>query len=205
MASPATSLTFLFLLLGPSTAGAQTAADLRREAEGQARAGGNLPWDSATPLAWSQFRAKPQPAYFTAAQTSSSVTYLIGCLRTEARFAVLATFSTTESWVRPDVSPDSIAGPQTLRHEQTHFDLSEVFARELRRALGTTPGLCPANLQAARQLFDSLSAVSKALNARYDEDTGHGTVLDAQAVWSARVRAQLDSLAAFADPAGPGP
>jgi len=194
---PLASLTSLLVLFAAARGVAQTTSDLRREAEGQAKAGGHIPWDSAVPLVWAQFRGTPQPAYFTAAQTSSDVTYLIGCLGKETRFTVLATFSTTESWVRPGIPTDSIAGPQTLRHEQTHFDLTEIFARELRRALTTTPGLCPGNLHAARQLFDSLSLVSKALNAQYDEDTAHGTKGDSQAIWSARVGARLDSLGAY--------
>ena len=189
----------VLLLIPPRTA-AQTAADLRRETEGLARAGGNVPWSASTPLAWRQFRGKPQSTYFTVAQTSASVTYQIGCLRSETRFAALATFSTTDSWVRADIPADTVAGPPTLRHEQTHFDLAEVFARELRRALSTTPGLCPANLQRARQLFDSLSVVSQERNARYDAETAHGTRHEAQAAWSADVNTRLDSLAAYADP-----
>lgn len=178
---------------------AQTEADLRREAEGHARAGGNIPWTAATPLAWTQFRGVPRATYSTVALTSTAVTYQIGCLKQEVRFAALATFSTMDSWVRSDIPPDTLAGPQTLRHEQTHFDLAEVLARELRRALRSARGLCPHNLSRARQVFDRLNAVSQAQNARYDLETAHGTALDAQASWSALVHARLDSLDAYAD------
>lgn len=188
----------LWFLLTAAPCLGQTTSDLRHETEGFARAGGNLPWDSTIPLGWSQFRGPPQHEYATAAQTSSAVTYQIGCLGAETRFVVVATFSTTESWVRPDIPSDSIASPQVLRHEQLHFDLSEVLARELRLALATTPGLCPANLVRARQLFDSLSAASRTLQARYDEETGHGTLVTSQAIWSRRIRALLDALAAYA-------
>jgi len=191
----AVGLTLLLLVTGKSLA--QTTADLRREAEGLARAGGNLPWDSTAPLVWTQFRGPPRPVYSTAAETSSSVTYEIGCLGQETRFAVLATFSTTESWVRPDIPKDSIASRQILGHEQTHFDITEVFAREFRRALASTTGLCPGNLNGARQLFDSLNAASRILHTRYDDETGHGTRADSQAAWTARVRARLDSLAPY--------
>jgi uncharacterized protein DUF922 len=183
----------------PSSSHAQSTLELRQEAEAHARAGGNLPWTPDLHLAWRHFRGHPQSAYFTAAQTSSDVTYVIGCNGHETRFVVLATISTTESWVRPDIPGDSVASAQTLRHEQTHFDMSEILARELRRTLTSAAGdLCPSHLQAARQLFDSLSGVSKALQARYDEETGHGTRLDAQTTWSRWVTARLDSLAAYA-------
>lgn len=194
---PALTLGILLALGAPSIGVAQTTFELLQEAEGQARAGGNLPWQAGQALAWSNFRGAPRQAYFTAAQTSSAVTYVIGCNGHEARFAVLATFSTTESWVRPGIPGDSIASARTLRHEQTHFDISEVFARELRKSFFAERGLCPNNLQAARQLFDSLNNVSKALNAKYDDETAHGTNLDAQAEWSRWITARLDSLAAY--------
>ncbi len=181
----------------PSTGRAQSVIDLHREAVGQARAGGNLPWSPAQALTWQNFRGPPREGLFKAAETFSSVTYLIGCLGRETRFTVLATFSTTESWVRRDIRSDSVAGPQTLRHEQTHFDLTEVLARELRRTLHQAEGLCPNRLQRARELFDSLSTVSQALQARYDAETLHGTSLESQGEWSRAVRARLDSLGSF--------
>ena len=54
--------------------------------------------------------------------------------------------------------------------------------------LAATTDLCPANLNGARQLFDSLNVVSRALHIRYDEETGHGTRLDSQTAWTAQVR-----------------
>lgn len=192
----------LSCLLGlgmPCMIQAQSVLELRQEAEAHARAGGNLPWAPDFRLTWSDFRGQPQSSYFTAAQTSSDVTYVIGCNGRETRFVVLATISTTESWVRPDITRDSTASAQTLRHEQTHFDMSEILARELRQTLTSAAGnLCPSHLQTARQIFDSLSGVSKALQARYDEETEHGRQLDQQASWSRWVTARLDSLSAYA-------
>lgn len=176
---------------------AQTTYELHLEALGHARAGGNIPWSPNQPLTWSLFRGQPHQGLFKAAETSSNVTYLIGCLGRETRFTVLTTFSTTESWVRSDVRDDSVASAQTLLHEQTHFDLSEVLGRELRRALLQAPDLCPNHLARARELFDSLSNASTALQAKYDAETVHGTHPESQLRWRQAVLAQLDSLAVF--------
>jgi hypothetical protein len=176
---------------------AQTAYELHLEALGQATAGGNIPWSPTQPLTWSNFRGQPHQGLFKAAETFSNVTYLIGCLGRETRFTVLTTFSTTESWVRTDVRHDSVASAQTLRHEQTHFDISEVLGRELRRALLQADDLCPNHLPRARELFDSLSHVSLTLQAQYDAETLHGTDTESQTLWGRSVLAQLDSLAAY--------
>ncbi|MBP6669142.1 MAG: hypothetical protein KA180_06820 [Gemmatimonadales bacterium] len=175
----------------PARGAAQTTEQLAREALEHAKAGGHVAWDSARPLTWSDFRARPHAGLFKAAETVSTVTYLIGCLGQEARFTVLTTFSTMESWVRPDVRADPAASAAMLRHERTHFDLTELFGRELRRALGAADGLCPHDLARARALFDSLDTASRQLQDRYDRETAHGTHGEQQAAWSAWVQAWL--------------
>lgn len=190
----------LALLLGvviASGSAAQTTQQLAREALEHAKAGGQFAWDATRPLTWSDFRARPHAGLFKAAETVSTVTYLIGCLGPETRFTVLTTFSTMESWVRPDVRADPAASDAMLRHEQTHFDITELFGRELRRALGAEGGLCPHDLARARALFDSLSTASRQLQDRYDRETGHGTLPDRQAEWSQAMVARLASLEAY--------
>ncbi len=179
---------------------AQTTQQLAREALEHAKAGGQIAWDSSRPLTWTDFRARPHAGLFKAAETVSTVTYLIGCLGQETRFTVLTTFSTMESWVRPDVRADPAASDAMLQHEQTHFDITELFGRELRRALDAADGLCPHDLARARALFDSLSTASRQLQERYDRETRHGTDRDAQAFWSTWVRALLLPQAAPAPP-----
>ena len=184
-------------------AAAQTTEQLQREALEQAKAGGQFAWAASRALTWDDFRGRPRAGLFKAAETVSRVTYLIGCLGQETRFTVVTTFSTMESWVRRDVRDNAAAGAQTLRHEQTHFDITELFGRELRRVLGEATGLCPGDLMRARALFDSLSVASQALQARYDLETEHGTNADMQHAWSLTVQGRLEALAAYAEePAG---
>lgn len=125
------------------------------------------------------------------------MTYIVECHGERFRYAILATFSPAESWVRPDIPPHRTASPRTLRHEQTHFDLTEVFARRLRRAFSTVQGICPDHPKDARKLFDRLSRESQSKQKQYDQETAHGTALEAQSRWSRAVAASLDSLGGF--------
>jgi hypothetical protein len=188
------------LLLTVRGAAAQSAPDLANSLKQQVLAQGLLPWSAHTPLLWSDFRGPPRLGSNTAAQTSSSITYLIQCHDSAAVFAVLATFWTAQSWVRPDVVARSTVGARTMLHERTDFDITEVFARRLRRALATADALCPSRLNEARRLFDQLHAANEELQDRYDRETAHGLAREPQARWDASIRASLDSLAAYAVP-----
>ena len=163
---------------------------------------GLLVWSRKEPPSWKDFRGPARRGTTTAAQTSSGVTYLIQCRSSHLGFAVLATFSPRESWVRPDIPGNSAASRQSLRHERTHFDITELFARRLRRALAAAERICPGREDNVRKMFDGLADDSRHEQERYDRETAHGMSRDAQARWERLVRARLDSLARYADPIG---
>lgn len=175
---------------------AQSSPDLARTLARQVAAEGSLAWTTHR-LSWKHFHGRPRLGTSTAAQTSSGVTYVVECHGERFRYAVLATFSPAESWVRPDIPPHRTASPRTLKHEQTHFDITELFARRLRRAFSSVRDICPSHPRDARKLFDRLSRESQSMQEQYDQETAHGTALDAQARWSRAVAASLDSLGGF--------
>lgn len=179
-----------------SPSGAQASPEIAHRLTARVAAEGSLVW-STHHLSWKDFRGRAKLGTSTAAQTSSGVTYIVECHGERFRFAVLATFAPTESWVRPDIPPHRTASTRTLRHEQTHFDITEVFARRLRRTFSTARGLCPDRPKDARKLFDRLSRESQAMQELYDDETAHGTAVDAQGRWSRAVATSLDSLGRF--------
>jgi hypothetical protein len=184
---------FLFLTV---PAAAQMSPQLLGSLRDQVKAEGSRSW-SPRQLGWPDFHGSPRLGTSTAAQTSSGVTYLVECRDRRFRYAVLATFSPTESWVRPDIPPHRKASRSTLKHEQIHFDITEIFARRLRQAFAGASRLCPGRLNDARKIFDRLSRDSQKMQERYDKETGHGLVQEAQLRWSRAVGSSLDSLAGY--------
>ena len=195
----ATAVAFLCPIAG--TAAAQSAADLARRLRSQVSEEGLLVWSARSPPRWRDFRGPPALGTVTAAQTSSGVTYLLQCAGPRLEVAVLATFTPSASWVRPDIPRDPIAGPESLRHERTHFDLTELFARRLRRDLSTLGRACPGREGGTRRVFDRLAEESRREQERYDRETAHGMARDAQLRWERQVRDSLDSLGRYAEPA----
>jgi Bacterial protein of unknown function (DUF922) len=187
----------LFSLLAASTAPAQTRSDLAVTLDSQVTAEGGIPWSAKHLPGWPDFRGRPRTGTTIAAQTSSSVTYLLQCRGDRLSFAVLAVFSPSESWVRPDIPTSPNGSVATLRHERTHFNITELFARRLRQAFVQARSICPAGRKEARRAFDRLSQASNAAQDRYDRETAHGMAPDAQARWDREVAAALDSLARY--------
>jgi hypothetical protein len=202
MLRPSTAWTFLLAILLVSRVSAQSSADLADSLRHQAAARGALPWSAQHPVVWADFRGKPRLGTATAAQTSSGVSYMLQCRDAHLAFAVLAAFAPAESWVRPDVPRSSTASAPTLRHERTHFGISELFARRLRAELATSEGICPHHTKDARRIFDQLKSATDDLQNRYDKETAHGTNAGSQAQWERKIGADLESMKRYAVEAG---
>jgi predicted secreted Zn-dependent protease len=92
--------------------------------------------------------------------------------------------------VLPSVVADPAESTRMLQHERTHFDLTEVHARRMRRYFSQIMHPCTRpheELQAAVTQFISAEAEAQ---ARYDKETSYGRVAARQSAWNSDV-AQL--------------
>jgi hypothetical protein len=120
----------------------------------------------------------------------------------EVRYFAL--MSRHASWWNPDApsSPEWI-----LRHEQLHFDLAELFARELGleterlqqalRGVGADPAEAVADFQ--RRWAGRMERAQRDLEEieiRYERETSHGTDVARQTEWFARVKRGLGAVRA---------
>jgi hypothetical protein len=129
--------------------------------------------------------------------------------RIEARMEdvrFVAVLDRARSWWNP--RSDDAAGA-VLRHEQCHFDLAEAFARQLSARADTLAGAAVASGESATEAARALAARWKsrlgavagelnALESRYDRETAHGTIPEAQAAWQGRCERELAESAAHA-------
>ncbi len=96
-------------------------------------------WDDDKKLSWRDFQGKPKASddYRISALTSSGIVHYRGCKDGKIIFKVRAYFEKKTSWVKEEAYNDYI-----LAHEQLHFDVTELFARKLRKSLSERPFLC---------------------------------------------------------------
>ena len=92
-----------------------------------------IPWTSSTQIKWENFKAPVPAGSDKSALTTSGITYEASIRsnaeRTELRLKVYSFFDMNKSWKKTEETSDYL-----LRHEQVHFNITELHARLLRKA-----------------------------------------------------------------------
>ena len=155
-------------------------------------------WSADRRLSWGDFLGPPQLSSPAGAVTVYVLNYEAECNGPVFSFSVLSRFLPKSSWVQTALLSNQSASGQALNHEQGHFDLSEVQARHIRRALTELDDPCerePSELDAIVQRGMTADAETQ---RRYDRETRHGADLRRQADWNAVVQRLLKETAKFA-------
>ena len=83
----------------------------------------------------------------------------------------------------------------TLKHEQLHFDITELYARKLRQKLLQTDFKKVSNIVAVIQGdYNRINQELEREQEKYDDDTQHGMNPAKQQVWEDDIKKQLDDL-----------
>ena len=151
-------------------------------------------WSAGRPLTWSDFQGSPPSEGSEGAKTSYTLYSVWKCKGDAFEFRVIAGFRPRQSWVKAVVLDDSTQRRTILRHEQTHFDIAEVYARQMRRAFGDLARPCAKTNAELSALAQRLAQEETAEQRRYDIETDHGLRADQQAAWSRKVARQLGGL-----------
>ncbi len=145
-------------------------------------------WSEKRKLTWDDFKGEPDLVNFpnALAVTNSGMSY-----ESERQFFkngkvfIQSMFNTYSSWVLPEGRTDYV-----LRHEQIHFDLTEIYTRKLRKAFEDA-NITSNDAYEARQIFDRISSELAMKQDQYDTETIHGERQDIQEKWEAIVVIEL--------------
>lgn len=153
-------------------------------------------WSAERPLTLADFQARAPMGNPLSASTSSNIKADAACKDYVFSSTVQATFEPGTSWVR---NPQK-ASETLLRHEQLHFDLTEVYARMMRQRLQLFAAR--ANCEKLQPAFNNVTKLVYAdwdrEQNRYDMETNHGLNAVRQATWAKQTAARLDMLKPFA-------
>jgi len=173
---------------GPLPAATTTLDDMLRTdlAEDQA-----FSWSATRRLAWSDFQGPPPTEGSEAAKSAYTRYYVWRCRGQVFDFRVVAGFRPRQSWVKAVVLNDTAQRRTILSHEQTHFDLAEVHARNMRRVFEGLAAPCRKTDAELSALAQRLAQEEKAEQRRYDAETNHGLLAAQQAAWTVQTRRRL--------------
>jgi len=153
-----------------------------------------LYWGEHGILTWDDFSGDPrfdiQEIY---ALTSSGIMDYKGCKDGKMVYKIKSYFEKNESWVKQEARTD-----YHLAHEQLHFDITELYARKLRKLLSEMEFLC-----GEEERFEKF--VSATLENWYNEQknydiiTKHSVDRDKQVEWQYRIKMELSLLEEFAE------
>lgn len=153
-------------------------------------------WSAKRRLTWSDYLGRPDMMSQAAAYTVYVISVEHGCSAGAFSFRVAVMFQPNRSWVKTGLLMRA-GERRVLEHEQAHFDLAEVQARRLRRALGAVKEPCDAPAAEINELASKYVIEDAERQQRYDQETIYGIEAGRQGLWEDDIRKQLKELAAF--------
>jgi len=160
----------------------------------------DVAYSSNGPFNWEMFKGKINPNHLdemgnnTGAVTVSSLTYETEVRGKNATVKVSALFHPFESWTRyPKLdNPD-----EALNHEKRHFDICEIYARKIRKALTSTHFYRGNFNEELSSLFKKTVKEYREEQVKYDKDTKHSTDNEQQKKWDAKIDSRLAELSKY--------
>ncbi|MDM9632619.1 DUF922 domain-containing protein [Robiginitalea sp. M39] len=147
-------------------------------------------WESGEQLTWEDFKAAPPTDKTIAATTASGLSYSFktrgGPGEYRLDYEVIAYFYPEKSWYHPE-----LCDAMVLKHEQLHFDISEIFARKMRKILSerTFKGNVRAEI---RSIFSEINKELSAYQDRYDLETDFSRNREGQLRWNKKIAEKLE-------------
>jgi hypothetical protein len=145
-------------------------------------------WKENQPLNWDNFKGPIDRKSSFYAETSTGIhTFSELKNQNDLIVHVMAYFYPKKSWNNKKGISDEL-----LKHEQNHFDLSEVYARLLIKKLSSIESKNPNKIIQTVKSESSKSFVElKKKQAEYDKDTNHSKLKDQQEQWNTKVKDML--------------
>ncbi|MDT0650769.1 DUF922 domain-containing protein [Autumnicola edwardsiae] len=157
-----------------------------------------IQWDKNTPLTWSDFRGEPSSSSDFKASTNSGMSISWSLSKSGNKvvledYEVIANFYPDQSWKKETIKKKEYI----LGHEQLHFDISELHARKLRKAL--------AGYEGGKNIQKDLTAIYRKyekervrMQNMFDAESVHSRVEEEELKWRRILKQQLEKYQNYA-------
>ncbi|MBC7828184.1 MAG: DUF922 domain-containing protein [Chitinophagaceae bacterium] len=151
-----------------------------------------IEWSADRKLTWKDFKASPDKNSTNAALTSSSINIEFGFSNSGLKHNIKCRFDQNLSWGR-------IKNDYILAHEQGHFDIAEIHARKLHKALKTYKFNSRTVSKDVNGIYVGIMKEHHSYQSLYDAETDFSRNPEKQNYWHDKIGQTLDSLQNFAN------
>ena len=151
-----------------------------------------ISWDKTRLLEWEDFKANPKKHLPYKANTNSGLSFSWNATKssdgTLFTYEVGSNFYPNRSWVKEIEEVDYL-----LAHEQLHFDITELHARKLRKALSNyeTGSKMKKELN---NIYSEIEQQRQQMQNQFDKETNHSINKEAEYQWRKFVENELNKL-----------
>jgi hypothetical protein len=146
-------------------------------------------WNENQKLTWEDFRGKPVPSASFVASTNTGISfqyfYSIKNGVMDVNYSVESFFNPEGSWYIPQR-----VNPHILRHEQAHFDISELHARILRKNLDGKKFTKRIKSE-IESIYQKVEQQRRAMQTKFDAESDHSRNTEKEAFWQKFIAKQL--------------
>jgi len=149
-------------------------------------------WNESRRLVWEDFQSKTQPNTSKAAATTfCGISYLLNSPTkkfTSREVKIESFFVPSKSWAHSDHKTDLV-----LMHEQSHFDIAELFARRFRKVISDKT----MDAKTLQKFYTDIYDYYKDYQQDYETVTNHGRIRDKQYEYTQRINQEIEKLSDF--------
>jgi len=146
-----------------------------------------IEWNGNQRLTWTDFKGRVPVNAANAALTNTAINVEFGFSKKGMTYSIKCRFDKTKSWVR-------IKNDLVLGHEQGHFDIAEIHARKLNKALKEYKFNSRTVNNDVNRIYENVMKQHHSFQSEYDQATDFSRKVDKQTEWLAKIEKDLKSL-----------
>src|SRR5215211_4591981 len=150
-----------------------------------------IPWAFDRRLSWEDFLCEPKKNSDAVASTSTSLGIAYQIERGQLTYTITCNFSKHKSW-------GLLKTDYIIAHEQGHFDITEVYARKLYKALQDYQFNKKTYRKDVNEIYQGIVKEKEAMQAAYDGESDHSRNRKNQYEWLQRIGGLLDETVSYA-------
>jgi predicted secreted Zn-dependent protease len=143
-----------------------------------------IKWSENRKLTWDDFKAEPLKMGSTAAMTTTHLGFSYNVANGKITYKIDCEFEKNRSW-------GLVKNDWILKHEQGHFDIAEIFARQLNRSVSDYQFNKTTFKKDLNDIYKSVVDEKEKFQQQYDDETNYSRNKTNQEEWLKKIETSL--------------